>query len=157
MNYRKAVLDKIITDLTALNHDGGSNDLFANVKKIYLEYPTSLPSAIVLNTGTAVEIIGNTSDNRVLDFEINVMELIENSSSQTEAELKIDRLGNIEDVVISYLEKLPNNLENDISGIHIVDLVINTAIYDYQNDERGIMLNLVIPFSVKIILVPQLL
>lgn len=157
INYRKPLHDKLITDFTALKHIDASSSLFANVKKIYLNLPTSTPACRIIQTAPAVEVLGNTSDIRSLGFQADIYELIEASASEAEAVIKIDRLSNIEDQVYAYLEELPNNLEHAITSIHVFELHPQPAIYNYVQAEQGIEVYLTIPFELKILITPQLL
>jgi len=157
MIYRKAVHDKLITDFGNLTYDGGSTKLFTQVKKFFYEIPDTTPACRITPQAQSVRIDGNTTDVRQMSFQADVMEMIEQSGMQTEAETKIDRLSNIEDSVIKYLEIIPNSLEHAISGMHIIALDINSIIYSYEPSERGLAIYLSFQFTINIILTPQLL
>lgn len=153
---RKEITDKLITDLKALVFSGTSK-IFGDLKKVYIDMPTTLPAGYVLPAGVTVEIIGNTSNLVKYSYDITTIDIIENSANQAEAELKIDRLSNIEDKISNYILKLPNNVENALTGIHITDTRITNGIWDYASDDRGIIVILNISCELDVVITPQLL
>lgn len=156
MDYRKPIHDKLITDFSALVFDGTAVNLFTAVQKVFVDEPEDLPVCRIIPVAMSVEVDGNTHDTRILSFSADVFDAMD-LESLTNAENKIDRLSNIEDSVVAYLEKLPNNLENEVSGIHIYDIMIERLQYQYQTNERGLEVVLNIPFSLKLSITPQTL
>lgn len=154
---RKAIHDKLITDFSNLTHESSSNKLFADTKKYYFEIPTNTPSCRIIPISQGIEVVGNTTDNRAYRFQADIYELIESSATQAEAELKIDRLGNIEDSIVAYLEKIPDNLEHAITGIHVTSIDITNVFYNYEVNESGTVVYLSIAFDINVIITPQLL
>jgi hypothetical protein len=151
-------LDKLITDFQALTFVGGSS-IFAsgNVRKLFLAEPSAYPICEILPSAISNEIEGNSSDIREYDFEAKVEELIESSLNETQAGNKIGRLANTADAILDYLQKLPNNLEYDISGVHIIELLVLPSPYDYRKSDNGIILLLTIQFRIRVSITPQLL
>jgi len=157
LNYRKPLHDKLIADFKLLNFTGTSTKCFANVKKHYFEIPATSPSCRIIPISPSVQIEGNTMDTRVLGFQIDVFELLEASASEEEAEKKIDRLSNIEDIILAYIQKLPNNLEYAVTGVHVYEMVAQAGFYSYEGMEQGIAVYLTIPVDLRIDITPQLL
>lgn len=158
MDYRKPIHDKLITDFTALTFDGTAINLFTEVKKLFVVEPEDLPVCRITSTGLRVEIDGNTHNTRLLGFVADTFDSIPlDNISQEDAEKRIDRLSNIEDSVLAYLSKLPNNIEHEVGTIHIYDMQVEQTSYQYQSGERGIEVMLSIPFTLKLSITPQLL
>lgn len=146
---RKELHDQIITQISALTFDGSANLLFADVQKIYKEQPLGFPIARVIATTVGVEVMGLDYDQKNMGFQIDVFDLLDEGVTQDEAETRIDRMSNTEDILLEWVEAIPNNIENSVSGVHINTVEILNGGFSYDNNENGIMLNLAIPFQLK--------
>ena len=144
----------LISDLAALTYTGSTNTIFASVEKVYRTLPTSFPTCEVMPVSSNVIVEGNSSDTREYAFTLTTYELIENSTTQDIADLKIDRLDKIEDELLNYCEKLPNNL-GVVSGASIYDVQVDSVEYNYAADDKGIILVMVLQLTLKTIVTPQ--
>lgn len=145
----KPLHDKLINDFTNLHHDGDEL-CFGDVEKIFLDFPVSLPSCEIIRMEPTVDPIGLDYDVRSIGFRSIVYEQIEYNSSQQEADAKIDRLSDIEDVIMEYLEKIPNNI-GTISGEKIHKIDIGPSRYDYVSAKSGMSIYQIIDFSLHIL------
>lgn len=156
---RKEIHDKLVTDFSSLQFEGG-NALFTSVKKIRRTNPTST-ECILMKADLVEEISGNTETDRIYGFVAIIEEFIESSISQTEADKKIDRLSNIEDKILNYLQKEPNNLrawgQSQNPLIEIFKIRVMPSRHQEAITEKGYAVGLVIPFTVYVLNVPQLL
>lgn len=150
IDIRKPLHDQLITDFAALTHSNGTDALFATVEKIYIDYPTAVPACQILVSQPSVDVLGITSDNRRLGFSSIVYELIEQSTNQAAANSKIDRLSDIEDQIMAYLEQIPHPIERAVSNVHVANIVVNPSIYNYQETEKGIMIFQTINFELVV-------
>jgi len=147
---RKTIHNKLITDFAALKHDNDTDFLFASVEKLLIDYPSAVPACFIEVSTPSVETQGNQYDTRILGFNAITYELIENNSNQADADRKVDRLSDIEDVVFAYLERLPNALAGLIPGFTIFDIRVQPSIYIYERSEQGLRLFQQIQFSVYV-------
>jgi hypothetical protein len=154
---RKEIHNKLIMDFSALTFTSTTVTCFADVKKFYFDAPEVTPVARIVPSTLSIDVVGNTTEIRQYGYQVDVYELIEASTTQAEAELKIDRLSNIEDTIMTYLRKLPNNLEYDVAGVHIIDIGISESNYSYELGDTGIVINLGVPFTLSVNTTPQLL
>ena len=143
---RKSIEDKLITDMTALKHDNNTDSCFAVTQALFVDFPTSLPACQVLPMSPSVEVSGLGYDSRVLGFDILVYELIETNADYAEAKRKLDRLMDIEDRILNYLEKIPNNIEY-VNGSHLYRLQIQPSSYSYESSENGLRVYLSIQLN----------
>ncbi len=143
---RKSIEDKLITDMTALKHDNNTDSCFAITQALFVDFPTSLPACQVLPMNPSVEVSGLGYDSRVLGFDILVYELIETNADDTEAKRKLDRLMDIEDRILAYLEKIPNSIEY-VNGSHLYRLQVQPSSYSYESSENGLRVYLSIQFN----------
>jgi hypothetical protein len=143
---RKSIEDKLITDMTALKHDNNTDVCFAVTQALFVDFPTSLPACQVLPMSPSVEVSGLGYDSRVLGFDILVYELIETNTDYTEAKRKLDRLMDIEDRILNYLEKIPNNIEY-VNGSHLYRLQVQPSSYSYESSENGLRVYLSIQLN----------
>ena len=148
--YRKAVQEALINDIKLLKHPDDTNKLFAGVAKFLKDFPDSFPYAVLLNTTPRVENIGVDFDNRILGFSLVVFDQLENSQTQAQTEARIDRLSDIEDSIYAYLESIPCPIEYDATGVHAWKIEVLPSQYQYENDQSGIRLYLVVDFNVYI-------
>lgn len=143
---RKSIEDKLITDMGSLKHDNNTDACFAVTQALFTDFPTSLPACQVLPMSPSVEVSGLGYDSRVLGFDILVYELIETNADYTEAKRKLDRLMDIEDRVLNYLEKIPNNIEY-VNGSHLYKLQVMPSNYSYEMSENGLRVYLSIQLN----------
>lgn len=146
---RKELQDEIIEQVAALKYDGTTNLLFADVRKIYKEQPLGYPIARVISTSNGVEVMGLDYNTKIMGFQIDVFDLLDEQVTQDDAELRIDRMGNIEDILFEWVQKIPNNLEREVTGVHIYSIDILRAGFSYESNESGIMVNLAVAFELK--------
>lgn len=144
---RKPIQDKLITDFGLLKHVNGTDALFSEVKKFYLDFPTSLPCCQIVTSNPSVMTQGLDFDSRILTFTSIVYELIEVESDYTEIERKLDRLSDIEDQIFNYLQTIPNPIEHSVSGIHIYKLEVLPSNYSYEVVENGLRVYQTIDFN----------
>lgn len=145
---RQQLLDEIIEQISALTYPSSANVLFADVRKIFKEQPLGYPIARVINTSNGVDILGNDVDQKTMGFQIDVFDLMDEQVTQDDAETRYDRMSNIEDILYEWIEKIPNNLENETSThIHAVNILRGG--WNYETNESGIMVNLSIPFELQ--------
>lgn len=152
VDIRRPLYNKLITDFTALKHLGGSLDCFAAVEKIFIDFPTQLPACEILLSTPSTQIQGNDWDSRILSFRSVVYELMEVNINTADAEMKIDRLSDIEDRIFDYLQKIPNNLEHAVTGVHVFEVMPLPSRYFYEQSEEGMKLYQTIDFDLKIII-----
>ena len=79
-------------------------------------------------------------------LDILVYELIETNVDDTEAKRKLDRLMDIEDRILAYLEKVPNNIEY-VNGSHLYRLQVQPSSYSYESSENGLRVYLSIQLN----------
>lgn len=104
-----ALLQKLITDFKALTFAGGE-DLFIDVKSAYREGIRGNRQAILIPDDNSETIRGNTETDRQYGFLLSALE--ETNSTETDAIVQnmYVRLLNIQDALLDYLQKEPNNL-----------------------------------------------
>lgn len=152
---KKEIHDKLITDLTALTFNG-TTPIFTTVKKALYAFQDEL-DCLLIPGDPDNQVSGQSTDIRSYAFSLLVREFLENANNQTELDLKIDRLSNIEDKVLDYLQKLPNPINTSLSGINVMQILVSPCRYDYASNERGVEINLVVNFAVQVVITPQLL
>jgi hypothetical protein len=157
MYYTKLIHDKLITDFKALTFESSVNKIFVDVQKYFKDLPTNTPICRIIALNGNIQNDGNSTDTRTFSWQADVFELIEASASQSEADIKINRLENISDIVIAYLEKIPNSLEHAITNIHIVNTIPRNIVYSYELAEIGVAHYLTIIFDTEVLITPQLL
>lgn len=145
---RKLITAKLITDLSALTYESSANLLFTSVKRLFATKPTSVPVCAVSSIGTDIEALDTFTDHVGYRYQLEIYDTVENlANNQSELDIRIDRLTNIEDQVNEYLEAIPNNLEYAISGLHIDRIDVDGVTYDYGTADQGAELLLTIPFT----------
>lgn len=154
---RREIYDKLIIDLEALQFASSSNLLFTDVRKgLGANVPMEPGIAVLLPDMHTIEVMGNTYDARQLGFALYYRENVE-ADEQTEVDLKLDRLSNIEDVLYDYLEQEPNALAGEVGSLNIFKIRTQPCIYDYSRIESGYAITQTTRFSVYIEVTPQLL
>lgn len=161
IQIRKLIHDKLITDFTALKHVNGTDALFAGVKKIFINLPASLPVCEIIPTSVNTSVLGLEFNEKAIGFTAITYEQINQetgtteSDQQTEAERKITRLSDIEDIVIQYLEKIPDSLRGNVGSADIVRIDIQPSSWDYQIGENGLRIFLSITFAIVMVDEPK--
>jgi len=150
-DFRKKIHDEIINDLKTLTHHSSSNLLFADVKKIFVDYPNQTPVCEVTPSTTEIFKIDTNQDARVYIFDLIVYDLLAEQAGETELNKRIDRLQKIEDRLLDYIEKLPNDLEGAITGIKIYTVEPSNNQYLYEQSEQGIKLYLTMQIKVYVL------
>lgn len=144
---RKKIYDKLITDFTAMTHYN-SNTCFAHVQKVYIDIPNELPACEILPSTPNVQIDGIDWNQKALGFTAVVYELINSPADQNAANAAIDRLSNIEDVVTTYLQKIPHPLQDTDATIQFVRIDNINGQWNYLMSETGLRMFLSINFDV---------
>jgi len=108
--YRRIVTNALISDFSALQHEDGDT-LFQNVGKLLIEEETSFPICELFPSNVTVNEDGLNENARVLGYNMVITENIEKTSNAL-ADLAIDRISRAEDIVIEYLEKIPQGIDN---------------------------------------------
>jgi hypothetical protein len=101
---KKVIHDKLITDMRALTFYN-SNKCFADVQKMFVDFPTGTPFCEVYATQPTINIDGLGFDSRSYGFAFIVGDYISKETSQTQIDLQIDRMSDVEDSILDYLEK----------------------------------------------------
>lgn len=142
---RGLIHDKLITDFAALQFEGG-NTLFGNVKKDFRQVAMGSGDCLLLMDDMSQDVQGITTTQRDYGFLWVYMEATEASITDIEAATRISRMANVEDAVVNYLQKIPNNLRawGDTNSIEVVRIAVTNVFYDesktpdgYQIVQRG--------------------
>lgn len=150
-NIRKAVHDQLITDFGNLTFDASTNKLFVQVKKAFMDLPNVLPVCEIFASNTLPEILSDAEDTRVYTFQAIVSDLIDSeATNEATSILTIDRLSQIEDRILDYLQKIPNNLVGKLTDINVYRIQPTATVYDYAESTRGIELIMSISFDIYI-------
>lgn len=148
---RRLIHDKLITDFTTLQF-GNTNSLFTNVKKHYPLTSMKGGDALIVKDGFSENIQGIVSTERNYDFLFITYEAIESSLSQNDSDAKLDRLSEVEDKVLDYLQKEPNNLRSwgfsQSPSIEVVKIRVVSNLYDTLQAENGYVKELQIRFTI---------
>lgn len=161
IQIRKLIHDKLITDFTALKHVNGTDALFASVKKIFINLPASLPVCEIIPSAVNTSVMGLEFNEKAIGFtaityeQINQETGVSEADQQTEAERKITRLSDIEDIVVQYLEKIPDALRGNVGSADIIRIDIQPTSWDYAIGENGLRVYLSINFSIVMIDEPK--
>jgi hypothetical protein len=146
---RKLLLDKLITDFTALQFDSGSS-LFTNMKKFYRASSMQGGDGLLLADQIGEDIKGVTTTQREYGFVLVHIESMEGVETDADAAIRIDRQSEVETTLLDYLQKEPNNLRTwgNTNGIEVVKIRIGNGIYLDQKSESGQARALVLRFKV---------
>lgn len=148
-NYTKAILDKIITDTTAMTYADGKN-VFGTVTKMSIVPEESYPLLEVLPVDFLTIERDLTYDTNQDTFRFFVYIPVEADNSNAAANEKLDTLLDIKGRLQRYIKAIPNNLEHEITGIQIYDIEQTGGDITTLKTERGIELVLTITFNTKI-------
>lgn len=146
--YRKSLHNKLIDDFKNLTFPDDTNTIFTDVTKIIKDFPVMLPYCVIAPTTPNVEVQGLSANDRILGYTATVYEEIEASEDLTDAESRIDRLEDIEDMIIAYLEQIPNPIERVVTNVHAYKIDILPSRYTYSVGEAGVRIYLEIDFNV---------
>ncbi len=144
---RKQLLDKLIADFRALKHYDGTSTMFNAVQRIYLDLPEILPSAQIIPIGADVDNDMIDFDNRQLNFSLIVFENLEENGTQDTIDIKIDRLCDIEDGVLRYIEQIPNNVGIVNGEFRVYKTAVNNVRWNYGEGVNGMALYLIVEFG----------
>lgn len=151
MSTRRLITNKLIADWQAFAFDGGGT-LLGNVKKYYKTSFMNGGDLMLMYDDLTTETMGITTDERGYGFQSIYIEEMESSISETEAERRLDRMAVVEDTILDYLQKQPNNLRawgfSQSPQIEVVKMVARPAIYDDLRGENGFVKVQRIRFSV---------
>lgn len=146
---RKVVYDQLLTDLAALKHYDDEN-CFASVKRVFIEEPTQSPVGQLMPYYARVENIGISSDERVLGWLFNVYEVMGDETTQDEADRKMNRLADLEDSILRYIEQIPNNLGIVDGSVRIVRTSLDDVQYSVVNSNKGLIVSQQTKFSTDV-------
>jgi hypothetical protein len=148
-DYTKEILDKVITDATAMEYSNGDT-VFGTVTKMSIVPEESFPLLEVLPVDFQTIERDLTFDTNQDTFRFYVYVPVEADSTNAEANTKLDTLLEIKGRLQRYIKAIPNNLEHEISGIQIYDVEQTSGEIVTLKTERGIELVLTITFNTKI-------
>lgn len=134
---RKTLKDEVISNLSTLTHQNGIDLLFAEVGKIPIDDPDALPAIQVLDESGGHTIDGIDFDNRNINFRLVVWDMIEASALQAEADRRVDRLNDIEDMLMDHFEEIPQVYEDAI-GVHVFRIDIININYNTIPSKNGV-------------------
>lgn len=128
--------NKLIADFKALTHYDGQL-CFNSVEKIHATIPTAFPANQILPSDATVNPDGLNYDGRAFGFKSVSWDVFKLDISQEELDAKIDRIQDLEDAIMSYLEKIPNRL-GIISGTRVHRVDIGNAEYSFEATDQGV-------------------
>ena len=143
---KKVIYDKLKTDLAALKYYN-DNTCFADVQGIYIDFPEGTPFLQIYPTAPQIEIDGIDFDNRTYGFALIVGDLISKEASQTEINNQMDRLADIEDSILDYLEQIPNNFSGLAAGVRPYRVDIQGSSYLFEEAPDGIRVYMTIDIA----------
>jgi hypothetical protein len=152
---------KILTDLRALKHVNGSDALFASVDEIFLTLPASLPVCEVMPSPVSTSVMGLEYNEQAMGFTAVTYEIINfeagasDADKLTEAKRKMTRIKDIEDIVLQYLQEIPDALRGTVAGADVERIDIQPSSWDYQIGEDGLRVYLSINFSIVYTIIPK--
>lgn len=152
--------DKLLTDFATLTFTGGAT-CFNSVKKFYTASSWGPRDCVVLPDSTPEEVIGpsagNTQTTRIYTFRAVVYEQIEAAASDSAGSIKYQRLLNIQDALLNYLQKEPSNLNSwgSTNSIAIYKIRVNQPRFDTFETEGGWGAILDLNFSIFLNIIPQ--
>lgn len=151
---RNEIHDKIITDFQAFTFSGGGSMFRQVIKGVGSDTTIDSGDIIIGFDQSTEEIYGNSSTIRNYGFVATYFEMIEN---RTEAEIDIisERIGNVEDKILDYLQKEPPNITVD--GLVIYKVRLGSILPQIIETEAGIGNIVDFRFNVFVELNPKLL
>lgn len=148
-DYTKEILDKIVTDATAMEYSNGDT-VFGTVTKMSIVPEESFPLLEILPVDFQTIERDLTFDTNQDTFRFYVYVPVEADATNAEANTKLDTLLEIKGRLQRYIKAIPNNLEHEISGIQIYDVEQTSGEIVTLKTERGVELVLTITFNTKI-------
>lgn len=110
-------MDKLITDLTALQKDApDSGVVFADVSKFFLDFPQNKPALWLRNDTTFPQEQNLSFDEMRIGFEAVIYDVLQSSPTQSDTDMKVDRLASCEWYLYDYLAKIPDNI-GEVDGV----------------------------------------
>lgn len=152
--------DKLITDFIALNF-ADNTDLFVNVKKFYAANSMKARDCLIIpdsnSETTEGQSAGNFQTTREYAFRAISIENLEETDNDATGSIKYNRLMNIQDTILNYLQKEPSNLNSwgATNSIAIYKIRVRPVRWDVQRTESGFSAILDIPFSIFLNVIPQ--
>ena len=154
------ILAKLITDFAGLKFSN-NQVIFNNVRSFYtgdsMEPLDCLVIPDITPEVTFGESAGNTQTTRIYQFRTLVFETIESSADNSAGQLKYNRILNITDALLDYLQKEPSNLNSwgNSNNINIFKIRVVQPRFDTQRTETGFGVLLDLSFGVYLNVVPQ--
>lgn len=143
MNLIKTKIhNKLITDFNAAQYDN-SQDVFGNVKKYYKLNSMNSQDLLVMGDDTVDDPDeGIVTTEREYGFLTVYVEHLESSIDDNEASIRIERMNNVEDYFLDYVEKIgPNNLrewgQSQSPVIDVERLNLINVLYQDERSENG--------------------
>jgi hypothetical protein len=151
ISTRKELHNELIEDFRNLEYFDDNIKIFHTVEK-FIAKVSGYPSCEIIPSEAIVNLLGITSDNRLLGFRSIVRDHIEadRAEDQTEFERKIDRLSDIEDVILGYLEQVPHPLEHAVTDVHMIRIDVLPTRYFYEDSTEGISIYQSIDFNLVV-------
>lgn len=157
INYRKPIQDLLITELKALTHADGTKKLLADVLPVMVEKAPKTPIGELLPVSLDVEVEGMNEDTRRYTYALVVYDSVGAKATNASAASVLNRLMNIEDMIIRYIEQIPHPKETAISGIHIYNWAISNSNITAVPRESGIGFALQINIVLSVLINNKLL
>ena len=148
---KKYLHQKLVDDFRLLKNPETNKLIFADVQKIFIEFPTKTPACQLTAGVPFVEPIGIDYDMRYYSFSATVADNFASNIDQTQADARIDRLSNVEDVILNYLEAIPNKAENFIDDIAIKRIDIKPSAGGFAVASDGLRYYLDIEFTLAVL------
>jgi hypothetical protein len=161
MAFGSSILDKLITDFSALEFEGGEL-LFNNVKSSYRESIRGARDAVLLPDDDSEFIRGNQETDRNYGFFLSAIEETNSVASDTVTQNMYYRLMNIRDGLLDYLQKEPSNLRQwalaQSPQINIFKNRLNQVLFNEgESPNGGYAVEMQFRFTVFVNINPKLL
>jgi hypothetical protein len=150
--FKKEIHTQIRDYFRTLKYPGTDDLVFGQVEKMFVNIPTKVPACEIAVDGTAPQILGNDYDERGYAFNAIITDDIESTISQSDADSRIDRFSNIEDVVLNALQKVPNIFEDGANGIRVSRIIPMETTPSYELTNAGIRIYMSIKFVLYILI-----
>lgn len=155
---REQLHNNLINGLSALQYTAGGQNLFTEVKRIFVDFPTAYPVCEVVNSKTEYNLTHNTGGEVTYLFDLYIVDDFSTvDNSQVEIDTKIARLNAIEKTVLKYLLQLPSNpdITSGITDGTVTHVTIDGSSFAVEADDIGF--KLVLTITVRIITLQNLL
>jgi hypothetical protein len=151
MIIKKYLHQKLVDDFRLLKNPDTDKLLLGDVQKIFLSFPDKSPACEILAGRPVIEPMGIDYDMRWYSFNAIVGDKFASNINQEQADGKIDRLSNVEDVILNYLEAIPNKAENFVENAPVKRIDIQPAVGGFEDASDGLRYYLGIEFSLGIL------